>query len=347
MPAQPVPATAAQSAGPSPIPLNGQQNTMPDTRSSHPITLVGLPYLMGTRAANPSYQMAQGPRVLLAPDAGPAALRDRFSDVDLVMIEDADEPTAENTGGDYRLLPVGDQMSRILVQNIRLARTVRQARSAGRIPIASLGACSATLGMVGGIGDAEGAIGMIWFDAHGDAQTPDTSENGFIEGMPVTTIAGKCWPLYRRKIPGFREIPEDRIITVGLSEMFAANARPNVGEALGQLVHKPVIAKLGFEGAMRQALERLATGCRKVYIHIDTDVLDPSILRANTHAAEGGLTDAQVRQALEMIAARFEILAISFSSYDPQVDPRGPAVLVPLVVAAASAAVASRERSGA
>lgn len=310
--------------------------------SDQAVTLIALPYLMGTRAPNASYQMAQGPLMLMAPDAAPAAVRKVFDDVDVVIIEDADEPTAANTGGDYRLLPVGDQMSRILVQNIRLAATVLEARMAGRIPIASIGACSASLGMVGGIADADGDIGMIWFDAHGDAQTPDTSENGFFEGMPVTTIAGKCWPKYRRKIPGFREIPEDCIITVGLSEMFAANARPAAGEALGAVVHRPVIQQFGFEGAMQRALDDLLHRCKKVFVHIDTDVLDTSVLKANTHAAPGGLTDKQVGRALEMIADRFEILAVSFASFDPQVDSRGVEVLVPLIVAAATASADSR-----
>ncbi|URK86402.1 arginase family protein (plasmid) [Rhizobium sp. RCAM05350] len=290
---------------------------LPKPYTDDAVTLIALPYLMGTRAPNASYQMARGPLELTAPDAAPAALLKLFDDVDVIIIDDADEPTAANTGGDYRLLPVGDQMSRILVQNIRLAATVLEARRAGRIPIASIGACSASLGMVGGIADVEDEVGMIWFDAHGDAQTPDTSENGFFEGMPVTTIAGKCWPKYRRKIPGFREIPEDHIVTVGLSEMFAHNARPAASMALGALVHKPVIEKFGFEGAITRALDDLGSRCKHVFIHIDTDVLDPSILKANTHAAVGGLTDKQVSRALTLIAERFEILAVSFASFDP------------------------------
>jgi arginase len=303
------------------------------------VTLIGLPYLMGSRAPNAGYDMARGPVVLLSPENAPAALANEFSDVQTVMIEDADEPNATLfAGGDYRLLPVGDQMSRILVQNIRLAQEVRAARAKGRIAIASVGACSAALGMIGGIGDAEGEIGMVWFDAHGDALTPDTSENGFLEGMPVTTIAGKCWPRYRRQIPAFREIPEDRIITVGLSEMFTPTARIVAGSALGTLVHKPVIEKFGFGQAMANALDELAKKCKKVYVHFDTDVLDPSVLRANTHAAEGGITDAQAALALAMIGERFEILAVAFASYDPRVDPRGPTVLVPLILQAAKAA---------
>ncbi|MGV2052382.1 arginase family protein [Agrobacterium sp. 22-209-1] len=311
-----------------------------------PVSLIGLPYLMGSKGPNLGYQMAQGPRVLLAAENAPAAMQGLFSDVETVMIEDADEPNTAFTGGDYRLLPVGDQMSRVLVQNIRLAQEVKGARDRGRIPIACVGACSAALGMVGGVGDADGKIGMIWFDAHGDAQTPDTSENGFIEGMPVTTIAGKCWPRYRRKIPGFREIDESRIVTIGLSEMFTPTARKHASDALGTLVYKPVIDAFGFENALTQALDGLASKCNKVFIHFDTDVLDPSVLRANTHAADGGLTDEQCKTAFGLIGERFEILAVSFASYDPVVDKRGPKVLVPLVVAAAEAAAAGLARRG-
>ncbi|SDR63406.1 arginase [Rhizobiales bacterium GAS113] len=309
--------------------------------SKQPVSLIGLPYLMGTRAPNSGYQMAQGPLLLLASENAPAAVRKVFDDVEVVLIDNVDEPSASDTGGDYRLLPVGDQMARILVQNIHLASAVRDARSRGRIAIAAVGACSASLGMVGGLSGVDDDIGMIWFDAHGDAQTPDTSENGFFEGMPVTTIAGKCWPKYRRKIPGFREIPEDRIITVGLSEMFAANAREHAATALGALVHKPAIEQFGFESAMERALRELATKCDKVFVHIDADVLDPSVLRANTHAAIGGLTDGQVVKALDLIAEKFEILALDFASFDPAVDPRGLAVLVPLIVHAAEAAAIS------
>jgi arginase len=311
------------------------------TISKIPVSLIGLPYLMGTRLFNFGYQMAKGPELLLAPENAPKAMREVFEDVEVFMVENVDEPNAGDTGGDYRLLPVGDQMSRILVQNIHLAAAVREARARGRIAIASVGACSASLGMVGGISEAEGPIGMVWFDAHGDAQTPDTSSNGFFEGMPVTTIAGKCWHKYRRKIPGFREIPEELIITVGLSEMFAANGRPHAGAALGALVHKPVIEEFGFEGAMTRTLDALRKQCGKVFVHIDTDVLDPSVLRANTHAAVGGLTDIQLSRALDLIAERFEIVTVDFASFDPAVDPRGAAVLVPLLVQAAKATAMS------
>lgn len=311
-------------------------------RIVHPISLVGLPYHCGTRGRVLGNAMAVGPEVLLSKENAVRAFGEVFSDVDLRMIENADQATADENGGDFRTIPAGDQMGRILVQNIHLSRAVRGALDSGRIPVVSAGTCSASFGMIGGLGDVEGPIGLIWFDAHADAQTPDTSANGFIEGMLTTTIAGKCWPLYRRQIPGFREIPEDRIISVSIHEPFAAGGRKSAAGAVGTVVNPPVIGKLGYERALGNALDALSARCSQVYVHVDTDVLDPSDLRANRHCAEGGLKAAEVARGLDMIADRFRILALSFTSFDPDVDPRGPSVLVPLMVHAARAAARSQ-----
>ena len=302
--------------------------------------------MCGTRQPNAGYSFALGPTVLLDEANVPTAVREAFDDVEVTIIDDVDEPGPRETGGDHRLLPIGDQMSRILVQNIRLATLVAEARAKGRVPITAIGCCSAALGMVGGVGDADGDIGMIWFDCHGDAKTPDTSENGFFEGMPVTTIAGKCWPRLRKKIPGFREIPEERIITVGLHEQFTATGRPGAGDALGRTVHKLEFEKHGFEGAMALALDDLLTRCNKVFVHVDVDVLDPSVVNVSTHTAPGGLTAEQLSQALDMVGDRFEILALAWSAFDPSIDPRGPSVLVPLIAHSAEVAARSVRRGG-
>lgn len=315
---------------------------MQKERKTTPISLIGLPYHCGTRGRVPGNAMAIGPEVLLAPENAPSAFEAEFEDVELIFLDQADQATDKETGGDFRLLPAGDQMGRILVQNLHLAGAVKQARSAGRVPIISAGTCSSSFGVIGGLGDTEGNIGLIWFDAHGDAQTPETSANGFIEGMITTTIAGKCWPAYRRQIPGFREIAEERIVSVSIHEAFSKNPRAHASVAVGTVVNTPVIAKLGFERALSAALDLLSAKCDKVYVHVDTDVLDPSVLSANRHCAEGGLTDDQVATGFELIADRFEILAVSFSSFDPDVDPRGPAVIVPLMTKAATAASRSR-----
>lgn len=311
------------------------------TPSSTPVSLIGLPYHCGVRGPVPGNQMALGPEVLLESGRASAAFRDAFAEVEMIWLDKADQATDAENGGDYRLIPTGDQMGRILVQNIHLAKAVRAARDEGRIPIVSAGTCSASLGVVGGL---EEGIGMIWFDTHDDAKTPDTSSNGFFEGMPVTTIAGHCWPRYRRQIPGFHEIPEDRIITVGNFEAYSPNKRAGYeNNALGTVIDPPVIEKVGYEQALADALDALASKTKRVYVHVDTDVLDPAVLRANRHSSDTGLTDTQVTTALRMISERLEILAVSFSSFDPHVDPRGPDVIIPMMVEAARCVERSRQ----
>ncbi|MDD9720960.1 arginase family protein [Sulfitobacter sp. PR48] len=311
------------------------------TANQTPVSLIGLPYHCGDRGRVPGNAMAVGPEVLMQDEHAPAALRAVFSDVDCHMIENAERANDAENGGDFRTIPVGDQMGRILVQNIRLAAVVSDAISQGRIPIVTAGTCSACFGMVGGVGVAEGPIGMIWFDAHADAETPDTSSNGFIEGMLTSTIAGHCWPRYRQRVPGFREIPEERIISVGIHEKYAEGGRTGGARAMGTIIDPPVIQKLGFEAALGHALDVLSTRCSQVYVHIDNDCMDPSVLRSSRHCADGGLTDGQVATGLDMIAKRFRILACCFTAFDPDVDPRGPSVIAPLMVKAAEAAARS------
>jgi arginase len=60
-----------------------------------------------------------------------------------------------------------------------------------------------------------------------------------------------------------------------------------------------------------------------VYVHVDLDVIDPSVARANALSVEGGFDAAELAQALTAISSRFEIAAAAMTAYDPSVDPEG------------------------
>ncbi|TGS52310.1 arginase, partial [Mesorhizobium sp. M3A.F.Ca.ET.201.01.1.1] len=92
-------------------------------------------------------------------------------------------------------------MGRMLVQSIHTAAAVRTARTNNTLPVVCLGTCSGSLGVIGGLNAKENQFGVIWFDAHGDADTPETSRTGFIEGMVTSTIVGRCWSQYTAQTP--------------------------------------------------------------------------------------------------------------------------------------------------
>jgi arginase len=307
------------------------------TRSSsdsRAVALIGLPYLFGIR--EPSYRnhMALGPTALLTSDILKEGISRLGRKVKYVMIDDADEPAADEMAG-YSSFNVvglfaGDQLSRMLIQNARLAKEVRDARKAGYFPLAATGACSAAVGMVAGLGDDQD-IGMIWLDAHDDASTPETSESGLMEGMPAAMIAGRCWTAYCKKIPGFRPIPAERILTIGLHETHNYEEKLR-NPVLKNFVNPPMIKELGYESAVESALDQLATMCGKVYVHLDVDVLDPSVVQISHHMAHGGITIEQLHFTLTETARRFDVVGMDYSCFDPSLDRNATDVLAKSMV---------------
>lgn len=302
------------------------------TESLRPLSLIGLPYGFGAPPQPTGYQFARGPHVLLAEAALPSRLATvQPNEIRRIWIDDADEADDRDHGGDVRLFPPGDTAVRTLVQNMRLAKAVSTEVAQGRFPVASVGNCMYSLGMIGGIDDPD--IGMIWFDAHSDAATPETTSNGLFDGYPLKTITGEILKRWRERIPGFHVIPEDRVISVGDHERYSRTARAVApgGEAVGTVISPPVIEQVGFEAAMSTAVDALAQKVSRVFVHIDVDVLDDDIVRVSLHGAPGGLSPDQLLAAIGIIADRVEIAGLTIAAFDPTLDPNSPEILTSLM----------------
>lgn len=199
-----------------------------------------------------------------------------------------------------------------------VARAVRSARDAGAFPLVLSGNCGpAAIGCVAG---AEADTAVCWFDAHGDFNTPDTTIGGFLDGMPLATLTGRCWPQLARRVAGFRLVDERNVSLIGARDLDPLEA------ALLQtsrIQHVPP-ASLGPE--LSAAIGSMAERCASVYIHLDLDVLDPSEGRVNGYAAPGGLSRDDVLWAIDEIRRSFYLCAASLTAFDPAVDADGRAL---------------------
>lgn len=270
------------------------------------VSMIGTPYGMGIRG----FKFGTGPLALLADGELPKALSDAGVNATLEWV-DADEP-----GGHSLQLPAGDQLARYLQQNYDIQAKVSAARSAGRFPLLSSGSCTTALGVMGGLDTDD--VGVIWIDAHADASTPETSVSGFFDGMPVAIINGQCWKAYRESIPGFHTVPTDRIISVGMHDL-----QPNRPGPVGRLVDRDAAdAAGGWLDALNAALADLSTRTKRVYIHFDTDALDGDVAKTHEWAAAGGLSVQELEDTLDAIFDQFDVLAINFTAYDADVDPK-------------------------
>jgi arginase len=212
---------------------------------------------------------------------------------------------------------VQHEINTILSLNTRLAERVRKAIQQRRFPLVLAGNCNSCLGTLAGLGSTD--IGIIWFDAHGDFNTPDTTHTGFFDGMALAIATGQCWKPLASEIPNFRPIPEIQTLLVGVRDL-----DPEEKELLERTevirVGADRIRRSGLGAALEPALHTLASRVREIYLHIDIDVLDPSEAPANEYPAPGGLSLAELAQAVGMIAERFLIRAAALTAYNPDYD---------------------------
>lgn len=211
---------------------------------------------------------------------------------------------------------------------------VREARESGRLPIVLAGNCNTGVGMVAGLGDG---IGVTWFDAHGDFNTPDTTTSGFLDGTAVAIITGRCWKQLAVTIPGFKPIADERVCLVGTRDVDTLEGRLLAASGVD------VVEADKIRSDLPRTLNSIGQHVESMYVHLDLDVLDASVASANHFAVSGGLTVEDVDYALSEIARDFRIAGVTLSAYDPAADTDGAAAraAIHLICAAARLAEAT------
>ena len=213
-----------------------------------------------------------------------------------------------------------------------LAVAARASRETGDVPVVLSGNCHSCLGTLAGTGPD---VSIVWFDAHGDLNTPDTTETGFFDGMALATAVGWAWAPMTKQVPRFRPVAEDHVLLVGGRDLDPAE-RDRLSQS--QVRHYMPPALRCDAETTAAFIDALVAGSspRATYVHIDLDVLDPTEMVANRYAAAGGVSIVWLETALRSIRDRKEIVALAVTSYDPSChDARHASALVNRLLTAA------------
>lgn len=216
-----------------------------------------------------------------------------------------------------------------------LADAVRTARAAGRFPLVLAGNCNTAVGTLGGL-SAEDVPAVLWFDAHGDFNTPETTTTGFLDGMGLAMLTGDCWRELTRSVPGFQAIPERTGCLLGARDLDPLEAKALARSSLRVL--RPEELTQGLDNTLREP-GRLARGA---YVHVDLDVLDSTEGRVSKYEVPGGLSAATLIEAVTSIGRHLPIHAAALTAYDPSYDIDGRVRTVAGHIAIALLAAASR-----
>jgi arginase len=203
--------------------------------------------------------------------------------------------------------------------NALIAQAATSAISQDRRPVLMGGTCSHLIGMIAGLQRAYGLtarIGLVWFDAHGDFNTPCTTHSGMLGGMPVAVSAGLCHAPWREIAGQVVPLPTNRIVFVDVRNLDPEEA---------DLIHATdaTIARFGSDGSIediRAAVECLAGQVDHMYLHIDSDVLDSSLQPNHPTAEPNGPDVATVNAAIDAVVATGKVRAFGVVS----INPNGP-----------------------
>ncbi|WP_188876685.1 arginase [Halarchaeum grantii] len=243
-------------------------------------------------------------------DMGPSAIRyaDLAAGIEVTgaTVHDAGDlavPRAEERDPDREQPTVGK--AKFLRETREVSRTLADAvadsLADGEFPLVLGGDHSIAIGSLAGTArDAE--VGAVWFDAHGDFNTPETSPSGNVHGMPVAAALGKgsfadaTWA----RADGLRE---ENVVFVGLRDI-DEHEREAINESDVTAFTMSDIDERGISTVVEEALDVASAGVDGVHVSFDLDWLDPNEAPGVGTPVRGGATYREAHWALEAVANR-------------------------------------------
>lgn len=198
-----------------------------------------------------------------------------------------------------------------------VAARVGAAATAGAVPVVLGGSCFLGVGVTSGLPAPDPLV--LYLDAHADFNHPDTSEHGYFDGMGLAVMTGGAWQGMFGTLAGARPVPESQVVLAG-----ARDFDPAEEDRLKRSgIHHLPPADLRAPDRLLETLDAVGSPEAGVYLHVDLDVLDPSVAPANVYAAPGGLGEEELVALVDAVATGRPIRALALTCYDVAFDPGG------------------------
>lgn len=220
--------------------------------------------------------------------------------------------TTEDTNGHLKYLQP------ILRMTEELADKVSNVVSEGYLPLVLGGDHAVSLGSVAGVARHR-TLGIIWVDAHGDFNTPETSPSGNIHGMVLAALAGIGDERLVKSGGVAPKVAFENIVLVGTRELDPGE-RALLRERGVRVFTMHDIDRLGLGNVMDMAAEQAGSGVDGIHLSLDLDVVDPLQAPGVGTPVIGGLNFRETHLAMEMLAQTRRIISIDLVEVNPILD---------------------------
>ena len=206
--------------------------------------------------------------------------------------------------------------NRLALANSDLAKVVADERRSGFLPVGLLANCSSILGMLSGLQHSGPSgkplrVGMVFVDAHGDFNTPETTLSGMLGGMPVAIAAGQCLTRMRIKTGLEPAVPTRHIVEVCVRDTDPLEQELLDRSEIQQLTLEDVRTR---SANLHSAMKRLSDSTDVIYVHVDMDGLDPREVPGHPLTVPGGPTSIELAAALTEMFKYEKVAAFGVAS---------------------------------
>jgi arginase len=255
-------------------------------------------------------------------DMGPSAIRYAGLEARIEGLGRRCEDRGNVTTAVAEASAVGDERVRFLAQIKetceRIADLVARAVADDFLPLVLGGDHSIGLGTLGGLARAKGPGGVLWLDAHGDLNRPETSPSGNVHGMPLAAALGLAGPEFESVAFRLPALDPDRVALVGVRALDEAE-RLLLAELDALVYTMSDVDRLGVEPVLREALEHVS-GDGFVHVSLDMDVLDPEVAPGVGTPVRGGLSYREAHLAMELVAESGLVDSLEVVEVNPILD---------------------------
>jgi arginase len=258
-------------------------------------------------------------------DMGPSAIRYaglrralsglgyRVTDRGNIRVQDRDQdPEIEYLHG-ARQAHHSDEIVRASEE---LATVIAEIVRSGAIPVVLGGDHSIGMGTIAGLARAGHRVGVIWVDAHGDINTPDTTPSGNVHGMPFAVALGIAEDPFPASLRGTTDGKCGVLLAIRDVD---AGEKENIKRAGVTTITMSDIDRNGMAKAMEKAIGVASKG-DGIHLSLDMDAIDPDEAPGVGTPVRGGLTYREVQLAMEMLHASGKLRSIEVCEVNPILD---------------------------
>ncbi len=211
----------------------------------------------------------------------------------------------------------------VLAASEELRKMVEKSLGEGRLPLVLGGDHSIAIGSVAGSTNhfaRQGeTLGLIWFDAHGDANTPETTPSGNIHGMSLAVCLGLGDPELVNLGERVPKVLARNTVLIGIRDLDPGER--DILKKSGVTVYTMRdLDERGMRDVVDEAIRLASDGTAGIHLSFDLDVVDPEDAPGTGTPVWGGITYREAHLAMEMMSDRAQIATIDLVEVNPVLD---------------------------